>query len=450
MSKVKFIHNVLIYPMLSVDVINSDSNYVLIKNICNEILKNHDDINFILLLDKNRKYFKDDLDKRIKVIAIPMEKSKRRQVINLNTKIFDKLYKMYPINVVWNNVTEQGCNIRNLVDQLDLNYKMKVINYHHYNIHPSFGEAIYKSMKNILYQQMVGSLDVNVNYFHSQHSFNMFSEEAEKFLHKNKYEEVRKNCVVKLGGYVNKDMFENTNKYDKYTFIYNHRLAGYKNWKTTFALFDKLDKELNGQFQVIYTGGDVDNEKQMRIRKYVQIKHYNNHTEYLKELAKCHANVTNSSHETYCISIAESIFAGHYIIAPKAVTFPELLGVNYEGLYVDVEQQYELMKQAVIDNKTGQHGDVSDKSIQNHAQWFYELIKKQSYKPVFVNMKQDKAKALVKKYFTKNSYKLAEASKIVFSELNYATQSFPYLKIDVLMQDLGYEFDLARDSYIRK
>ena len=31
--------NILIYPMLSVDNINSDSNYIIIKNICNELIK---------------------------------------------------------------------------------------------------------------------------------------------------------------------------------------------------------------------------------------------------------------------------------------------------------------------------------------------------------------------------------------------------------------------------
>jgi len=31
--------NILIYPMLSVDFLNSDSNYIIIKQLCNELLK---------------------------------------------------------------------------------------------------------------------------------------------------------------------------------------------------------------------------------------------------------------------------------------------------------------------------------------------------------------------------------------------------------------------------
>ena len=31
--------NVLIYPMLSVNNLNADSNYIIIKQLCNELLK---------------------------------------------------------------------------------------------------------------------------------------------------------------------------------------------------------------------------------------------------------------------------------------------------------------------------------------------------------------------------------------------------------------------------
>ncbi len=68
--------NVLIYPMFSVDVINADSNYVIIKQLCNELVKTKR-FNFFLLLDSNRKYIKDDLNKLIKLIKIPLPSSKK-------------------------------------------------------------------------------------------------------------------------------------------------------------------------------------------------------------------------------------------------------------------------------------------------------------------------------------------------------------------------------------
>ena len=59
--------NILIYPMLSVDNINSDSNYIIIKNICNELIKTNK-YNFHLILDLNRNYRKDNLNKQVKII----------------------------------------------------------------------------------------------------------------------------------------------------------------------------------------------------------------------------------------------------------------------------------------------------------------------------------------------------------------------------------------------
>jgi hypothetical protein len=50
--------NVLIYPMLSVNNLNADSNYIIIKQLCNELLKTKK-YNFFLLIDSNRKYVKD-------------------------------------------------------------------------------------------------------------------------------------------------------------------------------------------------------------------------------------------------------------------------------------------------------------------------------------------------------------------------------------------------------
>jgi len=71
--------NMLIYPMFSVDNINADSNYVIIKNLCNELIKTNN-YNFFLILDKNRKYIKDNLDQKIKIFI--------HQKLNLKKKFF--------------------------------------------------------------------------------------------------------------------------------------------------------------------------------------------------------------------------------------------------------------------------------------------------------------------------------------------------------------------------
>ena len=59
--------NVLIYPMLSVGNTNADSNYIIIKQLCNELVKTGG-YNFFLILDENRPYVKDDLNNAVKII----------------------------------------------------------------------------------------------------------------------------------------------------------------------------------------------------------------------------------------------------------------------------------------------------------------------------------------------------------------------------------------------
>ena len=67
--------NVLIYPMLSVDNLNSDSNYIIIKQLCNELIKTGK-YNFFLLIDKNRNYVRDNLNPLVKILSVPLPKSK--------------------------------------------------------------------------------------------------------------------------------------------------------------------------------------------------------------------------------------------------------------------------------------------------------------------------------------------------------------------------------------
>ena len=69
----------------------------------------------------------------------------------------------------------------------------------------------------------------------------MLIQEAKDILSLKSVELIKKNSIIKLGGYV--DSLKSEKKYDIYTFIYNHRLDGYKNYKDTFDLFDRLWNE---------------------------------------------------------------------------------------------------------------------------------------------------------------------------------------------------------------
>jgi len=442
--------NVLIYPMLSVDNLNADSNYIIIKQICNELVKTKK-YNFFLIIDKNRNYVKDDLSPLVKILNIPLPKSKKHQVIYFNSNLFRQLFKMYAFDLVWNNVVEQGHHFRYFEDTLLDSQRFKVINYHHYVIHRSLENLTnYLPCKHILYDQLVGSLGADLNYFHTQYCYNMLEEEAKDILSQQSIDIIKKKSIVKLGGYSNS--IDGITKYGKFTFIYNHRLDGYKRWQTTFSIFDKLYD--NGHdFQVIITAGDKDNINTINLKPYTVVKSFTKHEDYLWELSKCHANTINSIHETYCISIAESILNDQVVILPNRCTFPELVGKDYKYLFKNEDEQYVLLDKILRENiRKHKHKTKNNLLLKNHVNNIDKIFRnlaKPDKEDIFDRIKKQSSKNKIKEYCTKNpEIDLTKFRTFVFS-LGYASQSFPNVKLKYILNELGYDYNINKNKFIR-
>lgn len=440
--------NILIYPMLSVDVINADSNYIIIKQVCNELVKTNK-YNFLLLLDSNRKYYKDNLTNKVKIINVPFPKSKKHQVVHFNTNILKQLFSKYVFDIIWNNVVEQGHNFKYFQDTIIDDYRTKVFNYHHYVIHRSLDRVTsYLPATNILYNQIMGSLGADLNYFHTEYCRNMMIEEAKDVILPKHVETILEKSIIKLGGYGKE--IKSEKKYDKYTFVYNHRLSGYKNWKTTFEIFDELHNE-GIDFQVICTAGDKDNINTINKKPYVIVKSFTKHEDYLKELSKCHANTINSQHETYCISIAESILNNQLVILPNACTFPELVGKDYPYLFDNIEQQKKILKHIIRNNIKGYDHDKRKLLISNHVKNIDDMFQKlgSNRKPVFEAIKNLSNKEKIKQHLIKNNELDFHVFKNFLFKMGYATQSFPLTKIKILLNEFGYQHNMLKNKFIK-
>lgn len=440
--------NILIYPMLSVDNINADSNYIIIKQLCNELIKTGK-YNFFLLLDKNRKYTKDNLDKSVKIMWIPLPRGKKHQVIHFNTNIFREIYKKYAIDMVWNNVVEQGHHIRYFEDTLLDNQRIKVFNYHHYVIHRSLENlSNYLPCKHIMYDQIIGSLGADLNYFHTKHCYNMLIEEAEDLLVPDQVQAIKDKSIVDIGGYCNE--IPTKRKYEDFTFIYNHRLDGYKNWKDTFAMFDRLYDE-GYKFKVVLTAGDKGNLGSVN-KPYTEIKSFTVHADYLEELSKCHANVINSRHETFCISIAESIMNDQIIVAPNKVTFPELVDEDYPYLFNNEEEQYNALTTILSEDiRKYEYKDSSKLLLTTHAKkidkMFTDLANKDRYESVFDRIKKQTSKDEIEKHLnSRDSVDLTDFKNFIF-RLGYASQSFPMNKIKKILNEFGFMYNIHTNKY---
>jgi glycosyltransferase involved in cell wall biosynthesis len=442
--------NILIYPMLSVDVLNADSNYIIIKQLCNELLKTGR-YNFFLLIDANRKYVKDDLNSLVKILKIPMPKSKKHQVIHFNSNIFRAIFKKYSFDIIWNNVVEQGHHLRYFQDTIVDDFRPKVFNYHHYVIHRSLEKVTsYLPCMHILYDQLVGSLGADMNFFHTKYCYDMLIEEANDVLNSDKISLLKEKSQISLGGYCNE--IEQGQKYEKFTFIYNHRLDGYKNWKDTFAIFDQLHSE-GLDFQVILTAGDKDNINTINKKPYTIVKSFTKHQDYLKELSKCHSNVINSRHETFCISIAESIMNDQVVVLPNRCTFPELVGEDYPYLFDTMDQQIAIMRKLIKDGiKEYKHHTKPLLKLSNHAgnihKYFTQLGIK-SKQNLFDSIKKQSSKNKIVEYLEHhNEIDLTNFKNYVF-KLGYASQSFPNGKLKQLLNEFGYDYNINLDKYIK-
>jgi glycosyltransferase involved in cell wall biosynthesis len=444
--------NVLIYPMLSVHNINADSNYIIIKQICNELVKTNK-YNFILLLDSKRPYVQGDLDKKVKILKIPFPQSKKHQVVYFNPNILDKIFKQYPIDIIWNNVVEQGHHFKYFQDIMIDHFRPKVFNYHHYIIHRSLDKiTYYNPCKHIMLDQIMGSLLVDYNYFHTEYCYNMMMEEASDILNKTQLKKLKEISHINLGGYSKE--IKTKEKYKIFTFIYNHRLSGYKRWKTTFEIFDKLYSE-GYKFQVIFTAGDRGNLSTLEKKPYVVIKSLRRHSDYIEELSKCHANMINSIHETYCISIAESIMNNQIIIAPNRCTFPELLDKSYPYLFDDELEQEKKIKY-ILDNKVLEykHKGKDKLLLTTHAKWIdnqFQNLKPSTEKDLIFNrIKKEKSKKAIKNYLDNINIVDMKSFRTFVYSLGYASQSFPIQKLQMLLKEFGFVFNITYDKYEKK
>ncbi|KPL08373.1 hypothetical protein AMJ86_00660 [bacterium SM23_57] len=436
--------NILIYPMFSVDNINLDSNFVLINKI---VARLKDRFNFFYILDQNRKPHPRSMIPNVKYLFIPMPKGKAKQVIYFNPLLFHEIFRKYPIQIIWNNVTEQGMNLKYTSDNIVEYVRHKIFNYHHYVIHDSLETASqYLPRIHIRNLQVISSCYVDFNYFHTQHCYDMLMHEAKKILSTELMAQLEKNSHVHLGGYC--DTRFNEKKYDEFTFIYNHRLDGYKNYMDTFAMFERLHIE-GRNFRVVITGN---NEKVSRVMKYpfVIVKELNDHNDYLRELSRCHANVTNSRHETYCISIAESMFHDHVIIAPNGVTFPELLGDSYPFLFDNEEQQHSMMLRCLDENIRTYKHDTKRLKLENHCEYLANQFESlyMDYGDLIDKMKdQPKQNRILNSFNSKKSIGFHDAMVIATKE--FGTQAMPMQKISVLLNQLGFSYDIRQEKFIR-
>lgn len=338
---------ILYTPMFSKKDLNSDSNYVLLANFVRQLRHLRPDWHVYVPWPNSKSGFRYDPDglfNQSNITRIPMSFYGGR---HLETLAFlpvqwKKLSNSLLYHIHWaNDIEKIGC-YRSLVQSSDRIRRPIIIGHHHYMIHPSTGYDIKKD-ESILLRQLTGSIVADRVIFNSNHCKNMFTDMASTYLSSSKKNDIiKKSDIVHLGP----ALANQTRKRSQImTIVYNHRLQSYKNYQTTFDLFSELWKE-GFKFKVLVTG--TSNTNAIKIKKYpfVEFRICLTHKEYLLTLSEADLNVTNSQHETFCISAVESMMFGQLLIAPNGVTFPEITGAvsnKYPFLFDSLKEQKDIL-----------------------------------------------------------------------------------------------------------
>lgn len=448
---------VFVQPMFSRAELNSDSNYVLISSLLRSMRKVRPDWHFVMPFpDKNSgfKYDDDGLFSQSNITRIPQRINPRRHggAVHYDSIWYDKLLKKLAIDVIWCNLVESAGNLKHAGDATyNDTFKPVVIAHHHYVIHESLPYPL-EAMENIMWAQITGAAIADCNIFHSEHCKNMFMDNTANLLSQEQRDNIKsKSRSIHLG------VLEPSLgvSYDVNTtvpvIVYNHRLQGYKNWRVTFEVLDELYKE-GIQFKVKFTSSTRENLAHIMKYPFVEVALGATREEYLENIKGCDLNVTNSSHETFCISAVESMAYGQPLVAPDGVTFPEITGRDsnaYPYLFKNRNEQKDMLRKLLTDHAERQKwGNIlSDHVLTNfnHTVWaerMAELFEEHDAN-VVVNVRADDAKDMFigkmhefdRKPF--QDFYRAVCSTAVNGRTPFGQQSLPYSKASRLVRRLG-------------
>lgn len=355
---------ILINPMLSRVAINADSCYLCIKQFVEHVHATRDDVLFDIMWPTNGKdwkYFRDGLFDlpRVKRVPYRFHAGKMKQVVSYDPFQLEQFFDYKTAyDIIWNHVPEIGDLLKHHVPSYNASGKSVVVNAHHYVVHDSLPYPVEKDQPHIMLRQISGSFGVDANVFDSQHCKDMLFDNIEKYGSVRVRDNIAASSVNIPHGILKESELRPLMaipRADVFTFAYNHRMQAYKNYHTTFDVFDKLHAE-GRAFKVVVFGmpDAIEHFSSVAKKPYVEMYVSETRDAYLKKLATCHANMLNSQHETFCISAVESMALGQILIAPNGVTFPEITGKttdnpDYPYLFDDIAQQ-ERIARDVIEN----------------------------------------------------------------------------------------------------
>jgi len=351
------------------DNLNTDSNYVFVRVVLPELSKLMPHSVILLFFPdpaygRDKWYYTPDglQSDRIRFISWPYDTAMRSSVLGFSTERFGEIETDYAPVVYWLHQVESGASMKGGFKQ-HFNYASQpsIVAQHHYIIHKSLPYP-FEGMFPRLWHQMGGSIAADAVVYNSDHCISMARDSFGMYLNSQQMDQLEKKSQVLRFGLLRGDepQAPNANGDEPPIVLYNHRFENYKQPKTTFAVLDSLREAHN--FRVWATQVSGQDTKSYNIDEFL---YEPNRASYLARCAVPAINTINSIHETFCISILDSLAMGHLVVLPNALTFPELVPPDYPYLFKN-EVEQEAMLSSIMANWPDSFNEWSN-ALSTHA-----------------------------------------------------------------------------------
>jgi glycosyltransferase involved in cell wall biosynthesis len=307
------------------------------------------DYQFVIVFPDSKSHYKYDDDGLFSLpnvfrVGHRISPRKMSHVISFNGDFYDQLFRKIGFDVILCNQVEIAAQLGQ-AGQATFASAGRPLNYacHYYVIHKSLPYLFENMMEHVAFAQIMGARFADYNIFNSEYCKWMLNDTAKIYLNDDSCKAIEeKSCVIPMGTLEPSLRYVKTSN-DIPIIIYNHRLQTYKNYKKTFEILADL-----------YDRG-------LKSYPFVELKLCATREEYLRVLVQGDINVTNTQHETFCMSAVESMAVGQPVVAPNGLTFPEITGrdhTRYPYLFESDSEQVEYIRRLLTDRKERQKWGV--------------------------------------------------------------------------------------------
>jgi glycosyltransferase involved in cell wall biosynthesis len=331
------------------DNLNADSCYVWLRTVLPEMSRQEPDTHFVVFFPdphygRDKWTYQPDglVSDHIHFISWPYDSSMAGGVVGFDSVRARVIETTFGVNLYWLVMVEMGtmlsCGYNNAYSS---DGKPAIVSQHQYVIHDSLPYPT-ESLFSRLWLQIGGSIASDRLVYASQHCYDMAQDSFGQYVTSEVLEDLNRRSKVLLFGLLSGDetCAPKASVRHSPVMLYNHRFELYKQPKKTWEAFAALRSQ-GYKFDIWVTQALGQKTKDYPADKLI---HAPDRADYLEHIASAAAiNTINSTHETYCISVVDSMAVGHIVVLPDSVTFPELVPPDYPYLFKDEKQQVEML-----------------------------------------------------------------------------------------------------------